>query len=89
MIQLYKKYVLQYSNHITNVDPKGIEEMARQINHLEKSIHNICESNSKRIERKEKDIGKKSRENATLIYDLNEIQQRNVEWDKTLINKKI
>ena len=55
------------------MDPKGIEEMARQINHLEKSIHNICESNSKRIERKEKDIGKKSRENATLIYDLNEI----------------
>lgn len=47
--------------------------MSRQINHLEKSIHNIYTSNSKKIYRREDDIKKKATENASLIYDLNEI----------------
>lgn len=89
MIMLYKKFVLDQKDQTLNNDPKGIDEMSRQINHLEKSIYNICESNSKRINRKEKDIEKKSRENAILIYDLNEIKQQNNEWDKALVMKNI
>ena len=49
MIQLYKKFVLDEKDTALSNDPKGIDEMSRQINHLEKSIYNICESNSKRI----------------------------------------
>lgn len=74
MIMLYKKFVLEEKDTPMSNDPKAIDEMSRQINHLEKSIFNICESNSKRINRKEKDIDKKGRENAILIYDLNEIK---------------
>jgi len=48
------------------------------VNHLEKSIFNISTSNTKKIIRREDDIRKKAMENATLIYDLNEIQQKNV-----------
>jgi hypothetical protein len=72
MIALYKSYVIGTENYI-KIDPKGLEEKSRAINHLEKSIYNICESNTKRIERKKKDIQKKGTENATLIQDLNDI----------------
>ena len=36
-------------------------------------MHNISSSNSKKITRREDDIKKKAMENATLIFDLNEI----------------
>jgi hypothetical protein len=41
MVSLKHKYVDKIEENHTNQDPKGVEEMGRQIVHLEKSIHQV------------------------------------------------
>jgi hypothetical protein len=70
-------------------DPRGIEEMGRQVVHLEKSIFQMNKSSEKIILRREKEIYKKTKENAELIYDLNDMRKQNKEYTTELSNKTI
>ena len=73
---LYKTYVLNSEVKQGHQDPKSIEEMGKHIFHLEKSIFQINKSTGKVITRRDKEIHKKTKENAELIYDLN-VQKKN------------
>lgn len=63
--------------------------MGRQIQHLEKSIYQMNKSSEKIIIRREKEIYKKTKENAELIYDLNDMRKLNKEFFTELSNKRI
>ena len=87
MQDLYKTYVLESELKQGQQDPKSIDEMGRQIFHLEKSIFQINKSTGKVIVRREKEIHKKTKENAELIYDLNDIRKENK--DLKIVNSNI
>lgn len=63
--------------------------MGRMIGQLEKSIFQINKSSGKVIIRREKEIHKKTKENAELIYDLNDIRKENKELKAELSNLRI
>lgn len=50
--------------------------MSRKINHLEGNIDQMQTSSQKILIRREKDIRKKTMENAGLIFDLNDIRKK-------------
>ena len=89
MKQLYQNFALNQEQKQQGHDPKGIEEMSRQMVHLEKSIHQMNKSSEKIILRREKEIYKKTKENAELIYDLNDMRKLNKEYATELNNKII
>ena len=68
---MYKEYVAGVDIKHDTQDPKSVEEMGKQIFQLEKSIFQINKSTGKFISRRDKEIHKKTKENAELIYDLN------------------
>lgn len=74
MQKLYQKYVRPEKIKQIHHDPKGVDEMNRQIVHLEKSIHQMNKSSEKIILRREQEIYRKTKENAELIFDLNDIR---------------
>jgi hypothetical protein len=51
--------------------------MGRQILHLEKSIYQVNKASEKILSRRTDEITKKTKENAELIFDLNEIRKKN------------
>ena len=53
--------------------------MKTHVKHLEKSIHQINKSSEKIIMRREHEVYQKLKENADLIYDLNEMRKLNKE----------
>lgn len=55
--------------------------------HLEKSIYQVNRSSEKIITRREREIYKKTKENAELIYDLNDMRKMNREFSSELSNK--
>lgn len=61
--------------------------MGRQIIHLEKSIHQVNKASEKILSRRTDEVSKKTKENAELIFDLNEIRKRNKEQLAELKNK--
>lgn len=63
--------------------------MGRMIGQLEKSIFQINKTTGKVIIRREKEIHKKTKENAELIYDLNDIRKENKELKAELSNLRI
>jgi cilia- and flagella-associated protein 57 len=85
-----------YENHVKSEntlkkpthDPKGLEEMKTHVKHLEKSIHQINKSSEKIIMRREHEVYQKLKENADLIYDLNEMRKLNKELMTDQQNKK-
>lgn len=89
MKNLYQRYVLNQEVKQISHDPKGVEELNRQIVHLEKSIYQMNKSSEKIILRREKEIYKKTKENAELIYDLNDMRKQNKEYTTELSNKTI
>lgn len=86
MQNLYQVYVKQNEVKQNQHDPKGVDEMSRQIGHLEKNIMTLSKSGQKIIMRRENEIVKKTKENAELIYDLNDIRKRNMDYQQELIN---
>lgn len=86
MRTLYQKYVLETEVKQIHQDPKGVEEMNRQIQHLEKSLDQMLESSQKIIKRRGLDIKKKTMENAGLIFDLNEIRKKNKQYEQEITN---
>ena len=89
MKNIYQTYVLNQEIKQVQHDPKGIEEMSRQIVHLEKGIFQMNNSSEKIILRREKEIYKKTKENAEHIYDLNDMRKQNKEFTTELSNKTI
>jgi chromosome segregation ATPase len=77
MKTLYQNYVIPQEVKQSGHDPRGVEEMGRQISHLEKSINQMNKSNDKLMKRREHDIFKKTLENSELINDLNKLRQQN------------
>lgn len=64
MVALKHKYVDRIEENHANQDPKGVEEMNRQIVHLEKSIHQVNKTADKAITRRTEEVTKKTKENA-------------------------
>lgn len=89
MKYLYQEYVQELKIHHGKSDPKSVEEMGRMIGQLEKSIFQINKTTGKVIIRREKEIHKKTKENAELIYDLNDIRKENKELKAELSNLRI
>lgn len=89
MQQLYQKYVLELKIKTAQTDPKSVDEMEKHIVHLEKSILQMNKSSGKVVVRREKEIHKKTKENAELIYDLNDMRKENKEYMAECSNKKI
>ena len=87
MKRIYHSYVLEEDIKKTHQDPKGIDEMTRQKDHLEKAMEQMEESAKKIIKRREVDIRKKTIENSQLIYQLNEIRKRNKEYEQEILSK--
>lgn len=87
MVGLYHKYVDKLDEKHLSQDPKGVEEMGRQILHLEKSIYQVNKASEKILSRRTDEITKKTKENAELIFDLNEIRKKNKEQQVELKNK--
>ena len=79
MQRLYTVYVKQNEVNQNNKDPQSIEEMNRQITHLENNISTIAKSTQKIIVRRENEIVKKTKENAELIYDLNDERKKKID----------
>jgi len=52
-----------------------VEEMMRKISYLENNIEAMHTSSHKILKRREKDIRKKTMENAGLIFDLNDLRK--------------
>ena len=71
-----QKYVQEHEKCQGN-DQKGVEEMTKQIVHLEKSLYQMNQSNDKNIMRKNDEINKRIKENAELVNNLNQIKQEN------------
>jgi len=63
--------------------------MGRQISHLEKSIYQQNKSSEKYINRREKEIYKKTKENAELIYDLNDMRKQNKDYYSSVSNNRV
>lgn len=61
--------------------------MGRQILHLEKSIYQVNKASEKILSRRTDEITKKTKENAELIFDLNEIRKKNKQQQVELKNK--
>lgn len=74
---LYHEYAEGGKTVEAQADPKGTEEMTRQIDYLEKSIKQINQSTEKLVKRREEDIRRKMHENSDLIVNLNELRQQN------------
>lgn len=72
-----------------NHDPKGVEEMTKQIVHLEKSLFQMNQSNKKNINRKHEEISKRINENAELITNLNDVKKENQELDRKIKAKNM
>jgi len=67
-------------------DPRSIEEMVRQIQHLEKSIYQINRGTEKTVKRREQDIHRKTLENSDLICDLNDLRKNNKKLESDIYN---
>ncbi|EAR88012.2 WD domain, G-beta repeat protein (macronuclear) [Tetrahymena thermophila SB210] len=77
MQKLNQIYVKGQEIKQSSSDDKGLEEMQRQIQHLEKSIYQLNKSSEKVIIRRDKEIYKKTKENAELIHEINEMRKTN------------
>lgn len=56
---------------------------------MEKTINQITESSGKLLDRRSKDIYNKTKENAELIYDLNDYRKKNKELQSQLANARM
>lgn len=63
--------------------------MGRQIQHLNKTIQQISESSNKLLDRRYQDIFNKTKENAELIYDLNDMRKQNKEFQSQISNLRM
>lgn len=61
MVSLYHKYVEKLEEKHIIQDPKGVEEMGRQIIHLEKSIHQVNKTSEKILSRRTEEVSKKTK----------------------------
>ena len=85
---MYHLYIENGNQKRTAYDPKGIEEMGRQLVHLQKSVLQANRASEKVVTRRSMEISKKTKENAELIYDLNQIRKINKEQQAELRNKQ-
>lgn len=58
-------------------ESKGLDELTKQVVHLEKSLFQINRGNEKNIVRKNDEIFKRIKENTELVTNLNEIKKDN------------
>ncbi|KRW99737.1 WD40-repeat-containing domain [Pseudocohnilembus persalinus] len=82
MQTLYDQFVINANIKKSNHDQQGVDEMSRHIKLLENRINQMNNSSQKIVTRKEQDIHKKLKENAELIYDLNELRKQKREEQK-------
>lgn len=78
IVELYQQYVGTSAQEESKKKPNEntAEELNRHLIHLEKSLHQVGLSNDRELKGREKDIGKKLKENAELISDLNDLRKR-------------
>ena len=87
MKKLFRDYCSENEIKESNTnDPRSLEEMVRQIQHLEKSIYQINKSTEKTVKRKEQDIHRKTIENSDLICDLNALRKTNKKLESDIYN---
>jgi hypothetical protein len=78
-VKLYHRYVEKDDRGEQVAESKGMEELTRQVLHLEKSLYQINKTNEKNILRKNDEIYKRIKENTELVTNLNEIKKDNKE----------
>jgi hypothetical protein len=79
-VKLYHRFINKDDRVVEQAaESKGVEELTKQVLHLEKSLYQINKTNEKNILRKNDEIYKRIKENTELVTNLNEIKKENKE----------
>ena len=83
-----QRYINKHEKVEQVTGSKGLDEMTKQVMHLEKSLYQITKSNEKNVLRKNDEIFKRIKENTELVTNLNDIKKENKEILLKIRSKK-
>lgn len=89
MYLLTQKYVDRIGEKQDSQNQKGVQQMTKQIVHLQKSLFQMNQSNNKNLIRKQDQIVKRVNENAELINNLNDLKKENMEITRNIKSKNL